>query len=286
MPMFTGTRIMGIDFSGAIDAGRKIWIADGDLHGDQLTIRRCRSAAQLRASSVFREPATAALLRTIRRAHGAVIGCDFPFGLARSLVRHTRWEDFAAHFARDFPTPQDLRSFADVMATDVYARGGRVSRATDRQAQTPFAPHNLRIFRQTYYGIRDLLAPLAAQGTAVLPFTAYTPGETALMEICPASLLKSAGLYLPYKGRGEAERAQRAAIIAYFSDPARGLHLAPLSRTVRARVVGDREGDAIDSVLAAYSAALALTAGEVWHTPTADEAVEARVYGWRVPEPA
>lgn len=280
-------RIIGIDFSGAVDAGRKIWVTDAVLKGDALHVRTCRPGSMLRRGAgkrlLARDPAHIALRRFLDRVGDAVVGCDFPFSLGRAFIPYDDWETFAATFARDFPSAQDMHVYTSVLGTDLYARGERVTRQTDRDARTPFSPHNLRLFRQTYHGIRDILAPLALNGRArVLPMQPYESGMTTLIEICPASLLQSARLYRPYKGRGAQERKQRKAILAYFSDPARGLHLGRLTRTVRQRAIHDAEGDALDSLLAAYSAALALVTGELYHQPQGDEAIEGRVYGYDV----
>ncbi len=40
-------RIYGIDFSGAKDAGRKIWIARGTIEGNLLIIDDCKRASEL-----------------------------------------------------------------------------------------------------------------------------------------------------------------------------------------------------------------------------------------------
>ena len=48
-------RIYGVDFSGAKDAGKKIWIAEGVVKGDSLLIEDCFRARDLRKgrSSIF-----------------------------------------------------------------------------------------------------------------------------------------------------------------------------------------------------------------------------------------
>lgn len=133
--------------------------------------------------------------------------------------------------------------------------GAELRRATDRETHTPFAPYNLRIYRQTFFGIRDLLAPLVAREAAcVLPMQPAHPGKPWILEICPASLLKKEGLYFPYKGGAHTRRAARARIVEHFEQ--RGaLILAP---EVRRMLLADGNGDALDSVLAAIATARAL----------------------------
>ena len=72
-----------------------------------------------------------------------------------------------------------------------------VRRTSDDESRTPFDPYHYRIIYQTFFGMRDVLAPLAAsRGAAVLPFQ-YRRLPTArrvLVESCPGSLLKKLGL--------------------------------------------------------------------------------------------
>jgi hypothetical protein len=72
-----------------------------------------------------------------------------------------------------------------------------VRRCSDDEHRAPFDPYHYRIIYQTFFGMRDVLGPLAAsRGTAVLPFQ-YRRLPTArrvLVESCPGSLLKRLGL--------------------------------------------------------------------------------------------
>jgi len=102
-----------------------------------------------------------------------------------------------------------------------------------------------------------------------------------LLETCPASALKRAGLYAPYKGSAAKHRAQRAHILD-------GLitlqHLIPGSRSHRGRILQDTGGDALDAVIAASTTARAVAKGEVSRTLARGAyAVEAYVYN---PDPA
>ena len=37
------SRILGLDFSGAVNAGRKIWLTGGQVAGDALHVTQCRN---------------------------------------------------------------------------------------------------------------------------------------------------------------------------------------------------------------------------------------------------
>lgn len=254
-------RIYGVDFSGARDAGRKIWLSSAQIDGDFMRIDALHRAAEL-FGAVERAFIYPALADFIASSGESVWGLDFPFSLTRTQIRHSTWSAFAAQFAHDYPTPDDL-----------YQGGkGHGRRQTDLQAKTPFDPANLRIYRQTYFGIRDLLTPLALSGQAqVVPMMAYHPARPNLIEVCPASTLKRLNLYRPYKGRGDALQSARADLLD-------ALHERHVIWTAAAEesALDDAEGDALDALIAAYAAWMALPL--ISETPTDSEAIEGRVY--------
>lgn len=240
-------RIHGVDFSGARNAGRLIWVASGAATGRGLAIEACRPAAELLGGGRARAEGLAALRGFIAVERDAVFGLDVPFGLPWPLVRqHRSWEAFVRAFRARHPTAEDFR--AACRAAD----GGReLRRETDRAAATPFSPYNLRMYRQTYHALRDLLAPLLAErAVCVPPMQPLVPGRAWLLEICPAATLKKLGLYLPYKGRSPDLAAMRAKILKALEAE------APLTvpAGLRERIVADRGGDALDSVVAARTA--------------------------------
>jgi hypothetical protein len=242
-------QVYGIDFSGAKDAGKKIWIASGIIDDDALRIEDCRRAEALPGSGRSRDRCLAALKDFIGREKTAVFGLDFPFGLPRALIKQDRWESFVLSFPDDYPSPEAFRR-----ACHATAGGRELKRATDRESQTPFSPYNLRLYRQTYFGIRDVLYPLVRDQLAcVLPMQTMLPDKPWILEICPASTLKQEALYQPYKGRSEEHRQAREHIL-------RGVEKKALSipAELRAEIVGNREGDALDSVIAAFATFRAL----------------------------
>src|SRR5262245_29282232 len=201
--------IHGVDFSGAADAGKRIWIASGRDAAGRLRIQACMPAEELPGSGSDRGASIAALLDFIRRQRGGLVGLDFPFGLPQTIVGMRSWEEFVLGFPARYRDPERLRAVCR------SAAGGReLKRATDSDARTPFSAYNLRLYLQTYHGIRDLLRPLVAGGNArVLPMQRPSSGRPSLMEVCPASTLKDLALYLPYKGRTIAHRRSRRRIL-------------------------------------------------------------------------
>ena len=77
------------------------------------------------------------------------------------------------------------------------AGNNELKRKTDEETSTPFSPYNLRMFRQTYFGIKDILAPLVIDKIAcVLPMQQPEQYKPWIIEICPASTLKNLNPYI------------------------------------------------------------------------------------------
>jgi len=244
-------KVYGGDFSGAVDAGRRIWIATGAIQRKTLQIEQCQRGEDLHGSGRGRDRCLAALRDFIRKEADAVFGLDFPFGLPAGLVEEKGWEEFVRAFPKRYASPEEFRE-----ACRGTADGRELRRITDVASRTPFSPYNLRLYRQTYFGIRDLLAPLVADRSAyVLPMQSALPGVPWILEICPASLLKREGLYAPYKGTTRGHGRARARILDRLE--ASGELSLPAAK-VRRAVVADPNGDALDSVLAALGTFRAL----------------------------
>ncbi|HUL10323.1 MAG TPA: DUF429 domain-containing protein [Candidatus Acidoferrum sp.] len=265
-------RVVGIDFSGAEKAGEAIWIAEAETGGDGVRIERCGPAADLAGSGPERARCLAALVIFIAAQRNAIIGCDFPFSLPVEFLDGASWRDFALGLEGRFSGAEDF------LADCRRRSGGReIRRACDRESRVPFAAYNLRIYRQTYHGIRDVLAPLLRTDDAVvLPMEGSRPDRPWVIETCPASTLKQAGLYPSYKGRGDDARAARRHIVDGLVR--RGI-LAPLSRSLRRLAIENQGGDVLDSMVAAAATARAYRSGAFRDIiPNRFELVEGRVY--------
>ncbi len=231
----TERTIYGVDFSGARLAGEKIWLAQAHIEGETLKIERLLRADELPNSSLERDLALAALVRVLGEDAQAVAGLDFPFSLAQSSIGDQNYADF-------------LNASADFSDADAFkAAFTDARRRTDTEGKTPFSPLNYRLYRQTFYGIRDVLRPLAQSGAAILPMMDARPEALWLLEICPASTLKKEKLYLSYKGKSELQRDNRATITREI----KARFGVETSEAMDERMVADTEGDALDAVLAA-----------------------------------
>jgi hypothetical protein len=244
------TRVYGVDFSGARDAGRKAWVASGTIVGDSLNIEDCCSVAELPGSEAHRDKCLAALRQFIAVSGSCVFGLDFPFGLPLESVAETTWTEFISKFGDHYTGPEQFRNLCAAASC-----GKEPKRQTDKESRTPFSPFNLRLYRQTYFGINDLLAPLLRGNQArVLPMQHETRGLPSLIEICPASTLRRQGLsrppYAPYKGKTEEQREARGCILKVL-EAKHGVRIA--TSRLRSRILDNRGGDALDSIIAALA---------------------------------
>lgn len=240
-------KFIGVDFSGATNAGNLIWIASGIYENGGLQILDCRAARDLPDAGSNRDLALGALRQFAGQQKEAVIGLDFPFGLPKSLVEEDSWESFILSFPRKYNSPDHFRKVC-LEAAD----GRELKRATDMVSKAPFSPYNLRMFRQTYYGICDLLYPLIKNNeVSVLPMQKSEAGKPRLLEICPASFLKREGINISYKGRPEEKYRARLKILEYMENE-KGLRYELTS--LRDTILENRGGDALDSLIAAYCA--------------------------------
>lgn len=242
-----GKQVYGIDFSGALDAGNRIWIARGVPEDAWLQVSECCRARDLPNSTRRLESCLPALVNLIKSNRNAVFGLDFPFGLPISLVKEHAWDEFIMTFPSSFPNPDDFKK-------KCFSKAGNqeLRRRTDCEAHTPLSPYNLRLYKQTYYGISKVLFPLILDSSArVLPFHKPSAGKPALLEICPASTLRILGLYgIPYKGRGGTRRNNRRDILETME---RKCPIAVKHAEIRHKIMEDKGGDALDSVIAAMA---------------------------------
>ena len=185
-----------------------------------------------------------ALVNLIKSTPMAAFGMDFPFGLPACLLNEQNWDEFVLAFPSHFTDPDDFKR-------KCFANAGNreLRRRTDDEAHTPFSPYNLRLYKQTYYGISEVLLPIVQDKSArVLPFHNPINGKPSILEICPASTLK--GLELngaTYKGRSDACRNNRRKILDAIE---RKCSINIDGAKIRNRIIEDKGGDALDSVIA------------------------------------
>lgn len=269
----------GVDFSGAKLAGRCIWIArlalPKGLSATPLTERRrgggaasCPRLISLDrldrlCGTAERAVCLAGLVDLVSASTAALWGFDCPFGLPVELF--PEGAPWAEHFAF-------LAEYGD---GDAYACGLECIRRTkalpvalhrtalhcrrqsDVAAKAPFDAFHYRMIYQTFFGMRDVVRPLAGTpGTAVLPFQyrKLPKAKRVVVECCPASVLKKNELphqnYKQPKGGPLARKRvhTRHAILGALGTRVR------ISDHFRRVIMRNPGGDALDAVIAAVGA--------------------------------
>jgi len=242
-------KFIGVDFSGSARAGNLIWLAIGVYENGGLKIIDCRRARDLPGGGIKRDLALTALRVFIGQQKNAVVGLDFPFSLPQQLVEEVSWENFILSFPGKYNSPGNFRKAC-------FEAAGRqeLKRKTERESKAPFSPYNLRLYRQTYFGICDLFYPLLKNDQiSVLPMQEPETAKPWLIEICPASFLKHEGINISYKGRSECDRQEkyraRQEILGFMENTKSVRFELP---ELRETILNNRGGDALDSVIAAY----------------------------------
>jgi hypothetical protein len=179
---------------------------------------------------------------------------DFPFGLPVEVMPDgATWADQLA-LVRGWG--EDAYALGVEFTRRCYRLLGRlhVRRRTDTETKAPFDCYHYRIIYQTFYGMRDVLGPLArSRGTAVLPFQygRLARARRVVTEACPASVLKRVGLPSQnYKqAAGGPLTAKRLRVRRAVVEGLAGyIEVGPAARRVMMRNPG---GDALDAVIAA-----------------------------------
>lgn len=227
--------ILGVDFSGAKLAGEKIWAAHATLENDSLQFKSVQQGLALPDSEAEREKVFPALVKWISSFDDYICGLDFPFSLNAENIGDN-WH----HWLKD-----QVALYDDADA--FRAKFSDVRRRCDIEAKTPFSPLNKRLYRQTFYGLHDVIWPLVQRGAQVLPFDAPADSTRQLIEICPASLLKKEKFYLSYKGKSASQKENRGII---WDEMQRRTDFEA-EDAFRKVAIADFEGDALDAVLSA-----------------------------------
>eukprot|EP00928_Gymnodinium_smaydae_P078321 TRINITY_DN6217_c0_g2_i1.p1 TRINITY_DN6217_c0_g2~~TRINITY_DN6217_c0_g2_i1.p1 ORF type:complete len:334 (+),score=64.98 TRINITY_DN6217_c0_g2_i1:65-1066(+) len=280
-------RVIGVDFSGsAKDAGRLTLVAECELSGSKgqwkLHVLRVRTVEEIsNGSARTAADSCRALCEELRRLHATpgpqlIVGLDSPPSVAAQFIQPLQWRRWVKEFPTRFPTAEAFRRAHIVKQSGSAAKTLEPKRETDILTKVPFAPQNLRMFRQSYNAIAGVYGPLAGE-FAVIPCMRPSEGQPLLFESCPASVLKRLGLYKPsYKSKGlsdvksiEAARGRRQALLRALE---RGVAVAPggdagvlavdfSSAGLKRSLVEDPGADGLDAVLAAVGAACATRSG-------------------------
>ena len=234
---------LGVDWSGARDAGSKVWAARITFGGaPRATLDAVWQpfGRGLGAAGVAEQ-----FIEWLNNESFNVAGLDFCFGVSRQHAPAgmpiTGPSAVGQWLAENYATPEEFK----------LALGPELKRETDHFRNSPFAPSNLRMYRQTYWGLRAL----AGLTDPVPPWD--QPNGRAVVEVLPAHVVSVLCAPCSYKGRDQDSRTQRERLLGVVRTACR-LNVAAGDEEI---ILGDTNGDAMDAVLAAVAAASARDAG-------------------------
>ncbi|HII00919.1 TPA: DUF429 domain-containing protein [Methanosarcinaceae archaeon] len=244
---FSRSLIYGIDFSGSQEACKKIWICESVPTNKGLQIQKCGNIKK-KHGNISLEKSLEMLRNFIESKNDAVFGLDFPFGLPECLLRENTWESFIRRFHEQYKDPAQ---FYDVSHSVVEKEPKRL---TDVDAKSPWSPIFIQLHKQTYYGINSVLYPLILNNSAnIHPMQSLEESKPWVIEICPASTLKCEHLDCSFKKKGKEAKVSennRKLILQGLVEKERITNISP---EIWDSVVNDREGDALDSIIAAVA---------------------------------
>jgi len=224
---------LGVDWSGSEKAFKKIWCSKIEFGSGGACLRE----VQKPFSSQGPASISSHFAQWLEAQEFDVAGLDFCFGLNAQHLQSLALPNLGpvtlgARIVERWSTPEAFRA----------AVGAERKRETDRLQAAPFAPTNLRMFRQTYWGLVAL-----ARHREVPPPWKYGVRRN-VVEVLPAQVAR---MIAP--GRSYKERTGQAARRALVSEVERACRLS-IADELRSVLIGDPDGDAIDAVLAAIAA--------------------------------
>jgi len=252
--------VFGVDFSGAAQAGRNTWVAELRPGGHRRWVLADLWNLADAAGTAERGPALSYLVRRVARSRRALWAFDFPFGFPVEVVPPgATWLDQLAWVEG---WTEGAYALGVTCVEKALRQTGRlhIRRRTDADEKAPFDPFHYRVIYQTFHGMRDVLGPLVPHATtAILPFQydRLRSARRVLVETCTTSVLDALGMPSEnYKQPGGGpvrplqRRVRRTILVGlggYVAVPPR----------LRAILLGNPGGDALDALVAAVGAARA-----------------------------
>ena len=257
----TPVTVLGVDLSAsASTAHRKTWITRATVADGVVDLEEPFPAHALPGEPRSRDAVFDALRQTVAEADPpAVVGLDAPFSLPAPIVNEPDWRAFLETVPATFTDADDFQTRCH----------RRTARATDgdrkelrRRCDERFdglCPYNRFVYRITYHTLRDLLWPLIrSEAAAAWPFQpGATTADRVLLETYPAAVLASrlSVRSTTYKDADDDPAFRRAVLDQVLASDEVVVEPHPTATAVRAAVVDDAGGDALDSLLAAWAAA-------------------------------
>lgn len=238
-------KFFGIDYSGGLNAGKKIWISEAEFLHNSIYVKSIYSMYNKFKIKTHKE-SNQRIIEIVEANPDAVFGFDFPFSIPFEAVNESTWHGFIKNFKEKYSDDHEFRK-----KLRERFKGKDIKRICDIEAKTPFSPYNLRIYKQTFFGISEILNPILILGnSSILPFDNPEANKSTIMEVCPASFLKirSSETKLPkaYKGNKDIHKRNRAEILEFLMYC---LNLKFENLSLERMIIDDSEGDALDSLI-------------------------------------
>ena len=245
-------KVIGVDFSGAIEKGRKsnTWITEGQLDGNRLEIIGC-------PRPIKRDDLT----KRLTRPDYAVAAMDFPFSVPLAFAKY--WQPDAGEMpdlwsaAYELNAPRCFRSIVDQFAPTVADEVLRIGDMHVPGCYSCLHRAQPNMVPMTFEGMKLLHVLRKAGRFHVPPLPSPTTDSPVLLEVMPGAALAAFGL--PDKGyKGGSKACQLRQEILDTLSGASGIGLPNLNDCRRNdyRELCLKYHDCLDSVVAAVVAAL------------------------------
>lgn len=132
-------------------------------------------------------------------------------------------------------------------------------RLTDIDTKSPWSPIFNYLHKQTYYGIKNVLYPLILNNSvSIHPMQSLEKSKPWVIEICPSSTLKFENLNCSHKKKGKKAKESENNRKLILQRLVEKRLITDISPEAWVFAVGDKEGDALDSIIAAAATYRAL----------------------------
>ena len=267
-----GRLFAGVDFSGDMrDPRDATWLAVVELRDERLRVHRLDATGRHGLQNYLRDPDSTMM-------SVEAIGLDFPFGLPIDFAQKLMGRDFPEEGWWALAKRLEKLSRPDylIAVQDFRDETGESKRYTDETAQafSPLHRVNPDLGPMTYHGIRMIAEDRSRY--AVKPFESAL--GKLLLEVYPGGFVKQLALPTTSVPEGQGRERRRHILNAMGR-----LDYLPIELDDRVVKNCLHSRDALDAVIAARMAAVAVMTGEVERTPeelAPDAANRVRHEGW------
>ena len=226
----TSSQLHGVDFSGA---------ENGGLH--KIRVASWKSPTEIVVERADRKMLVRMILDSAKSDQNHLWRIDAPAGIPLQTIRaHGIAENWlaSAQWSAQFGSPRAWSTKLREVSRE------EPRRKTDSESRTPMAPMNLRVFKQTWTFMCEVLLPLQSAGISISPM-ALTGSRVTVCEGCPSSVLQRLGWPAKgYKGEGEPPSRVRALIARRLEETG-----IPISKVMMQKIIEDTEGDLLDAII-------------------------------------